>query len=108
MKLNIEHNPTEQSFGVRLDDEYAYLEYSRVEGALSLDRVFVPPSFRGQGIAAELTESAFRYCQNNDLKVVPVCPYIKDQFLPEHPEWKSLVREDGGPGKGAEFLRIDS
>jgi len=106
MKSKVEHNPSEGNFGTRLDDEYAYLSYSRKAGALSLDRVFVPPSQRGKGIAEALTRAAFQYCRKNDRKVIPVCPYIKDKFLPEHPEWNDLVIDDPGPGQGAEFLRL--
>lgn len=106
MKRNVEHNPSEGNFGIRLDDEYAYLWYSRKQGALSLDRVFVPASQRGKGVAEALTQAAFQYCQKNDRKVIPVCPYITDKFLPDHAEWKHLVLEDTGPDKGDDFLRL--
>ena len=106
MSYQIEHVPSDNHFSVRLGDEYGYLRYSRKQGALSLVRIFVPPDRRGEGIAESLVQAAFRYCQKNDRRVIPVCPYIKETFLPEHPEWNDLVDEDPGPGKGAEFLRL--
>lgn len=106
MSYQIEHVPSDNHFGVRLDDEYGYLQYSRKQGVLSLDRIFVPPDQRGKGIAEALTQAAFRYCQKNNRQVVPVCPYVKETFLSEHPEWDDIVDEDTGPGKGAEFLRL--
>jgi predicted GNAT family acetyltransferase len=106
MSYQVEHVPSDNHFGIRLEDEYGYLKYARKSGALSLDRIFVPPDRRGEGIAEELTRAAFRYCQKNGKTVIPVCPYIKDSFLPDHPEWQDIVSEDEGPGYGAEFLRL--
>ncbi|MFB6355639.1 MAG: GNAT family N-acetyltransferase [bacterium] len=106
MAKPVEHNPSEKNFSIKLNDEYGYLWYSRKSGALSLDRLFVPPSRRNEGFAEDLTKAAFQYCQRQNLQVIPICPYIKNTFLENHPEYSSLIAEDGGPPEGYEFLRL--
>ncbi len=45
----------------------------------------VSDSLRGQGIAGKLLENMVDYARKNNLKVVPLCPYVHAQFK-RHPE----------------------
>ncbi|KAL6063916.1 N-acetyltransferase domain-containing protein [Balamuthia mandrillaris] len=72
--------------------EQAVLEYSEdKDGVLDYYHTFTPPSKRGQGIAAKLATAAFDYAKENDRKMRPSCWYLRDNFLPEHPEYKDNV-----------------
>lgn len=106
MKIEIEHNQTENNFVCRLKDIHAVLSYSRQEEALALKRLFIPEIYEDNEIPDQLIKSALRYCQNHDLKAIPIDPYIKDEFLPENPQYESLIQEDQGPAPGSEFLRL--
>ncbi len=48
----------------------------RGDGALIADHTFVDNSLRGQGIAAKLLDHLTVYARDNQLKIVPLCPYI--------------------------------
>lgn len=45
-----------------------------------VDHTYVPDEFRGQGIAAKLTEKIVEYAKKNNLKIIPQCPYVKRVF----------------------------
>lgn len=57
----------------------AVLDYRQLKGGKVLDmhHTEVPPELRGQGIAAQLCKEAFKYCHENNLKVVTSCPYVQ-------------------------------
>ena len=40
----------------------------------------VSETLRGQGVAAKLLEQMVEYARKNQLKVVPLCPYVLAQF----------------------------
>ena len=69
-----------------------FIEYSRDKaGAMSLDHTFTDEAMRGKGLAAVVTDAAFKYAEANGMKVVPKCSYVSDTFLPKHPEYAGLV-----------------
>lgn len=45
----------------------------------------VSPEFGGKGYAGQLLESLVSYARNNNLKIIPLCPYVHAQFK-KHPE----------------------
>lgn len=55
------------------------------------DHTGVPESLRGQGIALALVERLVADARAQDSKIVPLCPYIRDQ-LPRHPEWADVMQ----------------
>lgn len=44
------------------------------------DHTFVPPEERSQGIAAELVKAGIAWARQENLKVVPQCPYVAVLF----------------------------
>jgi len=106
MKYRVTHNPTENNFVCKLKDIHAVLSYSRQENTLVLKRLFIPEIYQDSEVPRRLIKTALKYCQNHDLKAVPRAPYIKEEFLPEHPQYDSLVKKDPGPAPGSEFLHL--
>ena len=49
--------------------------------------------FEGQGVASKLMEGAFKDAEERDLKIAPICPFVK-VYLQRHPEWKRLLAEE--------------
>ncbi len=71
----------------------AYLAYEeQPEKILQLTHTYVSDDLRGQGIAGRLAKHVMEYVLANNLKVVPVCPYII-KWLENKPEYKDLVVE---------------
>lgn len=59
--------------------------------AMDLKRTFVPPAFRGQGMAAKLATAACEFAASSGHAIIPTCSYIRDTFLPAHPQYVRLV-----------------
>lgn len=55
-----------------------------------LERVFVNPDYRGQGIAGKLMASFVEYADQAGLTVKLMCPYAKMSFK-KHPEYQHLL-----------------
>lgn len=55
-----------------------------------VERVFVVPEFRGQGLAAQLMAHFVTYANQQHLTVKLMCPYAK-QYFRQHPQVQSLL-----------------
>jgi uncharacterized protein len=86
--------PTQQvtigRFELEQNGQVAYLEYSLAGNILQLIHTEVPEALRGQGLAAELAQSAFEWAREHGTKVDVVCPSVA-AFLAKHPEFSALV-----------------
>jgi predicted GNAT family acetyltransferase len=76
--MKVEHDERGNRFFVHFADEDAELAYSRIGPRLiDLQHTYVPESARGQGVAEALAEAAFAYAREQDLRVVPSCPFVR-------------------------------
>lgn len=84
----ITDNKERSRFEVKINDEWAYLEYNYFHGDLVLSHTFVPVVARGQGISTALSTYALNLAKEKKLKVIVYCPFVKS-FLKTHPEYES-------------------
>ena len=69
----------------------AELTYVKVDaGAIIVDHTFVPPVWRGEGIAAKLVEHVVADARSRGFRIRPVCPYVVTAFK-RHPEWADVL-----------------
>lgn len=47
---------------------------------LIADHTHVDDSLRGEGVGQKLVERLVAYAREKDLKIVPLCPFVKSQF----------------------------
>ncbi len=47
---------------------------------LIIDHTEVEPEFNGQGVGKELVYQAVEFARDNNLKIVPLCPFAKATF----------------------------
>ena len=81
------HNTTTHQFEATTGSDLAVVTY-RIEGArLILTHTWVPPAFRGQGIAEKLGLAAFAFAREQGLEIVPECSYLAT-LLQRHPEFR--------------------
>ncbi len=92
--MKIEHDPIGQKFFISFGNEEAVVAYTQVNEYLDLHHTEVPASQSGKGIAEELVKFAFEFARKNGYKIIPSCPYIKNKFLPSHPEYSDMVAEE--------------
>ena len=58
----------------------AELTYTRSAGAALVDHTYVEPALRGGTIAPSLVEAAVRWARAEDVKIVPLCSYVRSVF----------------------------
>jgi hypothetical protein len=68
----------------------AYIEFQLEGNVLDLQHTFTPRELRGKGIAGKVAEFAFEYAKNNNLKIIPTCPFIPS-FLEKNEQYKELL-----------------
>jgi uncharacterized protein len=81
----VTHNEAKGQFEITLGDEKAVLQYHRTEHHITLTHTEVPVASRGRGLGNQLIRAALDFAHFNQLKVVPVCPFVQ-AYLKKHPE----------------------
>ena len=90
MSYTIINNIKAGQFQIDLDGKTAHEQYSVSGNTITFIGNYVPPEFRGKGIAAEMAKYGFEYAKENKLKVVILCPYIR-AYAQQHNEYQSLL-----------------
>jgi predicted GNAT family acetyltransferase len=88
--LPLTNNTAIHNFEITVDDHRAFIDYKQIGDRVFLLHTEVPHVIEGHGVAAALVEKTLKYIEDNNLKMVPYCQYIK-VFLKRHPEWNRLV-----------------
>jgi predicted GNAT family acetyltransferase len=52
----------------------------------------VPFALKGQGVASYLAQHVLNYARDNNLNVIPQCPFIR-AYIDRHPEYDELVQK---------------
>ena len=92
MSWEIKHDKENQQFITKVDGKDAYLRYlMRENNAIDFHHTYVPNELRGNGLAAEIVKEGFKYAEENNLKVIPTCPYVHT-FLKKYPEYNKYVK----------------
>ena len=60
------------------------------ENRFIIDHTEVNPDFSGQGVGQKMIEATLAYARENDLKVIPLCPFAKAQF-DRHKDWHDVL-----------------
>jgi uncharacterized protein len=80
----VTHNEANGQFEIALGNEKALLQYRRTDHSITLVHTEVPQASRGRGLGNQLIRAALDYAHFNQLKVIPVCPFVK-AYLKKHP-----------------------
>jgi predicted GNAT family acetyltransferase len=86
----VTRNETDFRFEVPTADGIAYIDYRWSGEILILLYIFVPVSFRGQGISSDLIEHVLNYAVEKKVKIKVFCPYI-GKYIRMHPEHQGLL-----------------
>lgn len=81
----VKHNEAEGQFEIALDQGTAVLRYRRTGDTMRLLHTEVPEPMRKRGLGNQLVRAALDYAHFHQLKVVPICPFVK-LYLEKHPE----------------------
>jgi predicted GNAT family acetyltransferase len=90
-QIQVEHVPDRKRFEVRLQDEIAFLSYTAHDGDVSFDHTYVPDTWRGRGVAAQLVRAAADEARRRHWKILPLCSYVVT-FFERHPEFADVLK----------------
>ena len=90
MNPTVIHNPSENRFEYRAGGDIAVCEYELIGNVWHFNHTLVPDSMRGQGIAAQLVETALNYVDAHQGKIVPKCSYVAS-YIQKNPSFARLL-----------------
>jgi predicted GNAT family acetyltransferase len=88
--LKVTQNEAEDRFEIKIEDHVAIAEYIIKGGKLVLTHTEVSKELEGNGIGGLLAKFSFQYARDNDLKVLPLCPFMA-AYVRRHPEVRDVV-----------------
>lgn len=89
-KLEVRNNPERKRFEIEIEGQYAIAEYILAGDRIIFTHTEVPVAFEGHGLANKLAHTALEYARAQQLRVMPLCPYIAG-YLKHHPEYQDLL-----------------
>ncbi len=91
MPDDIVYKPSEGRFEYGAAENIAVCDYTEDGDVWIFTHTFVPPAFRGQGIAAKLVKFALEKARSSGKKVVPACSYVA-KYIEQGNEFKDLLK----------------
>ncbi|MGF1637270.1 MAG: GNAT family N-acetyltransferase [Cyclobacteriaceae bacterium] len=92
--MNIQHKSTETkgSFYVsENEDTLAEMTYSKAgQHLIIIDHTEVSDQLKGKGAGRKMVEVAVLHARNNQLKILPLCPFAKSVF-DKTPEFRDVL-----------------
>lgn len=87
------NNKAEERFEIEVNKHYSYVEYKILNNMFALLHTATEPELAGTGAATALIEKLLQYVDENDIKILPYCPFVF-AYIKKHPEWKKVVYEN--------------
>jgi len=86
----IRHNAVRKRFETEVNGHTGFVEYMLAGDRIIFTHTEVHPALEGQGIAGMLAKTGLEYAREQQLKVMPLCPYVAG-YMKRHPEYKDLL-----------------
>src|SRR5438270_10977770 len=90
LPAEITDNTALHRFELHVDGQTAVVVYERAGDLLRLIHTEVPQSLEGKGVGSKLVSAVLRFAEENDLSVVPLCPFV-GQYVKRQPEYSAIV-----------------
>lgn len=86
------------AFVIEKDGErVAEMEVGIQNGNLTVYHTEVSEALKGQGVAKKLLASMVAYARENNLKVIPLCPYVHAQFKRDREKYADVWNKTWHP-----------
>jgi len=73
------------------DAEPAWLSLVQTSpGTVAIDYSWVPPAYRGRGVALKLIRKAVGDARAQGFRITPLCGYVASEFR-RHPDWHDVL-----------------
>lgn len=83
-------NKENNRYEFQIDGKIAEIDYIKSDGEIYFVHTEVPASLGGKGVGSQLAEKALEDVDRQELRLVPLCPFIAG-YIKKHPEWKRIV-----------------
>jgi len=90
--IQLVNNELSRQFEMVADNVKAKIEYELQKDRMFLVHTEVPPALAGKGAGNAIVEKTLHYLEENNLKLVPLCPFVA-AYVKKHPEWKRLLAQ---------------
>ncbi len=90
--LPLVNNESSRQFELVVDGQKAKIEYDLQKNRMFLTHTEVPAALEGQGVGSAIVEKTLQFIEENNLKLVPWCSFVK-AHLKRHPEWKRVLAQ---------------
>ena len=83
MEIQQEHDGKKGAFFIEENGErLAAMEYTMAGSQkMIIDHTEVDDRLRGQNVGRQLLDKLVAYVRENEIKVIPLCPFAKSQFV---------------------------
>ena len=92
--MKIQRKETEDKGKFYIDEndrQIALMTYKKSgEDKITIDHTEVDSNFRGEGLGEDLVEAGVKFARENDLKIIPLCPFAK-KVIDETPEFQDVL-----------------
>lgn len=89
--LTVTHQPDDNLFLIRIGDNMAYQEYIQTKTDLVITHTEVPKELEGKGLGGLLAKNALQYAEENNLKLMPLCPFMAAYVRKNYETYKHLL-----------------
>ncbi len=87
----VRDNPQLRRFELDAEGFVAFSNYKRDGKTLTIMHTEVPPALNGKGIGSALARGLLDIARAQDMKIVPLCPFIA-AYIAKHPEYADLLK----------------
>ena len=94
VQLKLDDNGKGSFFIEENGKQVAEMVVSISENNLAVYHTEVSESLKGKGVSTLLLETMVKYVRDNNLKVIPLCPYVNVQFRRHPDQYKDIWNKD--------------
>jgi predicted GNAT family acetyltransferase len=87
---DVTRNEAEHRYEVAVEGQTAFAQYSLNGDIITFTHTIVPEEVEGQGIGSRLVSAALEDARKRDLKVVPMCSFVRG-YIERHPEYQDML-----------------
>jgi len=94
--MEIQREETEDKGKFHIEDDgnrIGLMTYRKSgDSVITIDHTEVDPKHRGEGLGEDLVAAGVKYARENNLKIVPTCPFAA-KVINETPEFQDVLAE---------------
>ncbi|WP_179213335.1 GNAT family N-acetyltransferase [Ekhidna lutea] len=92
--VKTKNNEPESRFEIVLDGAIAFIDYKVGKGGgVYMVHTEVPKEFEGQGVGHKLVRESLEIIEENECKIVPLCPFVRSFLLDNRSDYEHLLAE---------------